>query len=151
MLSTGCRWSALPKNLPPKSAARDYFSRWESEGASERIRRALEIAVHEHAGRAANPTTAIIDNQAAKAARWGALRSIRPAQKRARQTSCACATYRTTPSACRSPHGDHPSRNRAGPRRRQAFGQITEETNSNRACPLWAQREPAPAVQIELP
>ena len=29
VLSTGCQWQALPKNLPPKSTVWGYFSRWE--------------------------------------------------------------------------------------------------------------------------
>jgi transposase len=53
MLSTGCQWSALPKDLPPKSTVWDYFSRWEWEGTIERIHHALYIAVREQAGRIA--------------------------------------------------------------------------------------------------
>jgi hypothetical protein len=34
VLSTGCQWQALPKDLPPKSTVWDYFSRWESDGSS---------------------------------------------------------------------------------------------------------------------
>jgi transposase len=35
VLSTGCQWQALPKDLPPKSTAWSYFSRWEWEGTIE--------------------------------------------------------------------------------------------------------------------
>ena len=52
VLSTGCQWSALPKDLPPKSTAWDYFSRWEWEGTIERIHHVLYVAVREQAGRA---------------------------------------------------------------------------------------------------
>jgi transposase len=34
VLSTGCQWRALPKDLPPKSTAWSYFSRWEWASAS---------------------------------------------------------------------------------------------------------------------
>jgi len=78
VLSTGSRSHALPKDLPPKSTVRDYFSRWEWEGTIELIRHALYVVEREQAGREANPTTAIIDSQAAKGAQKGALRSIRP-------------------------------------------------------------------------
>lgn len=37
LLSTGCHWSALLKDLPPKSMVWDYLSRWEWEGTIERI------------------------------------------------------------------------------------------------------------------
>jgi transposase len=32
VLSTGCQWSALPKDLPPKSRVRDYFDLWDWDG-----------------------------------------------------------------------------------------------------------------------
>ena len=73
VLSTGCQWSELPKDLPPKRTLWDYFSRWEWEGTIERIHHALYVAVREGAGRLASPTTAIIDSQTAKAAQKGAL------------------------------------------------------------------------------
>ena len=92
VLSTGCQWQALPKDLPPKSTVRDYFSRWDWEGTIERIHHVLYVAVREQAGREASPTTAIIDSQTAKAAQKGALRSIRPATTRARRSSAASAT-----------------------------------------------------------
>jgi len=91
VLSTGCQWQALPKDLPPKSTVWDYFSRWEWEGTIERIHHALYVAVREQAGREASPTTAIIDSQTAKGAQKGALRSIRPATTRARRSSAASA------------------------------------------------------------
>jgi transposase len=90
--ATRCQWSALPKDLPPKSTVWDYFSRWEWEGTIERIHHALYVAVREQAGREASPTTAIVDSQTAKAAQKGALRSIRPATMRARRSSAASAT-----------------------------------------------------------
>ena len=89
VLSTGCQWQALPKDLPPKSTAWGYFSRWEWEGTIERIHHALYVAVREQAGREASPTAAIIDSQTAKAAQKGALRWIRPAMTRARMSSAA--------------------------------------------------------------
>jgi transposase len=92
MLATGCQWSALPKDLPPKSTVWDYFSRWDWDGTIERIHHALYVGVREAAGREASPTTAIIDSQTAKAAQKGAPRSMRPATMRARRSSAASAT-----------------------------------------------------------
>jgi transposase len=92
VLSTGCQWQALPKDLPPKSTVWDYFSRWEWEGTIERMHHVLYVAVREQAGREASPTTAIIDSQTAKAAQKGALRSIPRATTRARRLSGASAT-----------------------------------------------------------
>src|SRR5580765_5861635 len=32
VLSTGCQWEALPKDLPPKSTVYDYLDLWEWDG-----------------------------------------------------------------------------------------------------------------------
>ncbi|MGH9781173.1 MAG: IS5 family transposase [Candidatus Acidiferrales bacterium] len=79
VLSTGCQWQALPKDLPPKSTAHSYFMLWEWDGTLERIHHALYLATREREGREASPTAAIIDSQSAKAAQKGALRSTRKA------------------------------------------------------------------------
>ena len=34
VLSTGCQWQALPKDLPPKSTAHYYFMLWDWDGTS---------------------------------------------------------------------------------------------------------------------
>ena len=71
VLSTGCQWQALPKDLPPKSTAHYYFMLREWDGTLERLHHALYVATREHAGREASPTAAIIDSQSAKAAQKG--------------------------------------------------------------------------------
>ena len=93
VLSTGCQWQALPKDLPPKSTVWGYFSRWEWEGTIARIHHALYIAVREQAGREASPTMAIIDSQTAKGAQKGGPRSIHRATTRARRPSAANAMF----------------------------------------------------------
>jgi transposase len=65
VLSTGCQWAALPKDLPPKSTAHAYFMLWEWDGTLERIHHALYVATREREGREASPTAAIIDSQSA--------------------------------------------------------------------------------------
>jgi transposase len=32
VLSTGCQWTALPKDLPPRSTVWDYLDRWDWDG-----------------------------------------------------------------------------------------------------------------------
>jgi transposase len=91
VLSTGCQWQALPKDLPPKSTVWDYFSRWEWDGTLVRIHHALYVAERERAGREASPTTAIIDSQTAKAAQKGGPRRTRPATTRPRRWPAASA------------------------------------------------------------
>ena len=99
VLSTGCQWAALPKDLPPKSTAHHYFMLWEWDGTLERIHHALYVAVRESEGREASPTAAIVDSQSAKAAQKGALRSTRRAMTRARRSPAASAMSWSTRSA----------------------------------------------------
>ena len=73
ILSTGCQWSALPKDLPPRSTVNDYFRRWDWDGTLERIHHALYVLCREQAGREASPTAAIIDSQASRARKRRAL------------------------------------------------------------------------------
>ena len=68
VLSTGCQWNALPKDLPPKSTVNDYFRRWDWDGTLGRIHHALYVQCREQAGREASPTAAIIDSRSVKSA-----------------------------------------------------------------------------------
>jgi transposase len=92
VLSTGCQWEALPKDLPPKSTVWDYFDLWGWDGTLERIHHTLYVSCREQAGREASPTAAIIDSQSAKAAQKGGPGSIRRATTRARRSPAASAT-----------------------------------------------------------
>ena len=51
VLSTGCQWQALPKDLPPKSTAHSYFMLWDWDGTLERVHHALYVATREREGR----------------------------------------------------------------------------------------------------
>lgn len=92
VLSTGCQWQALPKDLPPKSTAHNYFTLWDWDGTLERIHHALYVALREKEGREASPSAAVIDSQSAKAAQKGGRRSIRRGSTRARRSRAASAT-----------------------------------------------------------
>ena len=100
VLSTGCQWNALPKDLPPKSTVYDYLDLWEWDGTLERIHHELYVAVREREGREASPSAAIIDSQSAKAAQKGGRRSIRRATMRVRRSRAASGTSWSTRSAC---------------------------------------------------
>ena len=50
VLSTGCQWQALPKDLPPKSTAHCYFMLWDWDGTLERIHHTLYVATRERKG-----------------------------------------------------------------------------------------------------
>jgi len=98
VLSTGCQWKALPKDLPPKSTAHAYFMLWDWDGTLERIHHALYVQTREREGRDASPRVAIIDSQSAKAAQKGAKTSIRRALMLARRSRAASATSSSTRS-----------------------------------------------------
>jgi transposase len=76
ILSTGCQWAALPKDLPPRSTVNDYLHRWDDDGTLDRIHHALYVKCRELAGREASPTAAIIDSQSVKSAEKGGSLSI---------------------------------------------------------------------------
>jgi transposase len=61
VLSTGCQWRAIPKDLPPRSTVNHYFCRWQHDGTLDRLHHALYVLCREQAERQASPTAAIID------------------------------------------------------------------------------------------
>jgi transposase len=75
VLSSGCQWAALPKELAPKSTVWGDFSCWDWKGMIARLHHALCVAVRDEARREASPTTASIGteghSQTAKAAQRG--------------------------------------------------------------------------------
>ena len=86
ILSTGCQWRAIPKDLPPRSTLFGYFSLWNWDGTLERIHHALYVKCRELLERAASPTAAIIDSQSVKSAEKGGPRSTRMAMTRAKRS-----------------------------------------------------------------
>jgi transposase len=51
VLSTGCQWRYVPKDLPPKSTLFDYFDLWNYDGTLENIHHALYVTCREAMGR----------------------------------------------------------------------------------------------------
>jgi transposase len=100
ILSTGCQWAALPKDLPPRSTVNDYLRRWDADRTLDRIHHALYVRCREQAEREASPTAAIIDSQSVKGAEKGGAASTRPATMRAKRSRARSATSWSTPRAC---------------------------------------------------
>jgi transposase len=100
ILSTGCQWRAIPKDLPPRSTVHGYFELWTWDGTLDRIHDALYVKCREQASREASPTAAIIDSQSVKSAEKGGPRSTRRAMMRARRSRARSATYSSTRKAC---------------------------------------------------
>ena len=86
VLSTGCQWRAIPKDMPPRSTVYDYFGLWDWDGTLERIHHELYVRCREQGGREASPTAAIIDSQSVKGAEKGGPRSTRRAMTPARKS-----------------------------------------------------------------
>lgn len=86
VLSTGCQWRAIPKDLPPRSTIFHYFGRWEAEGTLRRIHTARYVRCREQADRTVSPTAGIIDSQSVKSVEKGGPRLIRQALTRANRS-----------------------------------------------------------------
>ena len=100
VLSTGCQWRAIPKDLPPRSTVYDYFCLWQWDGTLDRIHHALYVQCREQAGREASPTAAIIDSQSVKSAEKGGPRLIPPATTRARRSTARSGTSWSIRKVC---------------------------------------------------
>ena len=117
VLSTGCQWRYLPKDLPPRSTVYRYFRDWGIDGVLDRIHDALYEKCRAQAEREASPTTAIIDSQSVRSAEKGGSRSIRTGSTRKEDQR------QETPSPRRHPRvadaGARSFRRRPGSRRRR--------------------------------
>ena len=100
VLSTGCQWAALPKDLAPRSTVHDYFARWDWDGTLWRIHHALYVQCRAQAGCNASPTAAIIDSQSVKSAEKEGGASTRRAMTRAKRSAARSATSLSTRKAC---------------------------------------------------
>ncbi len=86
VLSTGCQWRYIPKDLPAKSTLHDYLQRWQHDSTLTKLHHTLYVECREQAGREASPTACVIDSQSVKSAEKGGPRSIRPAMMPARRS-----------------------------------------------------------------
>ena len=76
VLSTGCQWRYIPKDLPPRSTVHDYFSRWGYDGTLEKIHYTLYVKCREQDESEASPTACIVDSQSVKSAEKGGSASM---------------------------------------------------------------------------
>jgi transposase len=100
VLSTGCQWRAIPKDLPPRSTVHDYLDRWHWDGTLDRIHQALYVQCREQVGRDASPTVGIIDSQSVKSAEKGGPALTRRAMMRARRSRAGSGTSWSIRKAC---------------------------------------------------
>lgn len=63
---TGIPWEYLPHDFPPHKTVYHYYALWEKDGTTEAIHEALRRRMRRAAGRAEQPSAAIIDAQTVK-------------------------------------------------------------------------------------
>jgi len=65
---TGCQWSLLPHDLPPRSAVMYYYTAWRKDGTDKTIHDLLRFQVREKNRRLADPSLVVLDTQSVRAA-----------------------------------------------------------------------------------
>jgi transposase len=100
ILSTGCQWRYVPKDLPPKSTLYDYFDLWTYHGVIDRIHHTLYVQCRERVEREASPTACIIDSQSVKSVEKGGPVLIRTAMMQARKSKARSGISWSIPKAC---------------------------------------------------
>ena len=100
VLSTGCQWRYIPKDLPPKSTLHDYLTRWDYDGTLERIHHALYVKCREQLDREVSPTACVLDSQSVKSAEKGGRTLTRTDMTRARRSTARSGTSWWTRLAC---------------------------------------------------
>lgn len=100
VLSTGCQWRYVPKDLPPKSTLHDYLMRWNSDGTLKRVHHALYVRCREQAGREPSPTAGVMDSKSVKSAEKGGSASIPAAMTQAKRSTARSGTSWSIPLAC---------------------------------------------------
>ena len=92
---TGCRWRALPHDLPPWTIVDWYFRCWKGDGTLDRLHDELRGDLWAAEGRRRQPSAAAIDSRSVKTAERGA----RTASMRGRRSTAASGTSSWTRSA----------------------------------------------------
>jgi transposase len=99
VLSTGCAWRYVPRDLPPRSTVHGYFQRWDYDGTLGKIHYALYQKCREKDGREPSPTACVIDSQSVKSAEKGGPASIPKAMMRGRKSVARNGIFWSTPRA----------------------------------------------------
>ena len=100
VLSTGCQWRYIPKDLPPKSTLFDYLDLWNYDGTLERIHHTLYVKCREQIGREPSPTACVIDSQSVKSAEKGGIGLTRAAMTLAKRSRARSGTSSSIRLVC---------------------------------------------------
>lgn len=100
VLSTGCQWRYIPRDLPPRSTVYGYLQRWNYDGTLSKIHHALYQKCREQVDREASPTACVIDSQSVKSAEKGGPALIPKGMMRGRKSVGRSGTFWSTPRVC---------------------------------------------------
>lgn len=96
ILSTGCQWDYLPKDLPSRSTVYHYFDLWTYDGTLDRMHHELYVKCREKAGRKASPTACVIDSQSVKSAEKGGRKLTRAAMMQEKRSKAKRGIFSST-------------------------------------------------------
>ncbi len=100
VLSTGCQWRYVPRDLPPRSTIYGYLQRWDYDGTLGKIHHALSQKCRGHIDRDVSPTACILDSQSVKSAEKGGAALIPKGMTRGKKSVAKSAIFWSTPRAC---------------------------------------------------
>ena len=100
VLSTGCQWRYIPKDLPARSTVNGYFCLWSWDGTLDKMHHALYIKCREPEDREASPTACVLDSQSVKSAEKGGPASIPRGMMRGRKSAARSDISWSTPRVC---------------------------------------------------
>ena len=98
VIHNGCVWRAVPADFPPWRTVYGLYQRWNAAGVTIALHDALRAQVRLAAGRAAEPTAAVLDSQSVRAA--ATVPKPPGAGITLRRSTAASGTSPSTPAAC---------------------------------------------------